>query len=338
MDALLTEAGGDVPRGAPTIAWSLPTALDEQQLDLSRGQPSADFVLEDAFEHEPPVSVRELVIVAKTGERAGEMPFVLRLVEGREPSDVFLDECADLLECPHLLSVPGRDATRFGDPGLATGGGGNRSKREEREETPPFFEKKNVRCQHDANNFTPVKHCPPLSLRLHFFLEKSLTPNPKNGSAFGMSTTPGRGRPKTQPDRCTAPCTPPCDRPVHTKGLCAAHMARLRSGRPIDTPIRDASPVCAFPCTPPCDRPAVANGLCAAHDRRTRRGSSNAAAVAPVPEGTFRGRNTVSIRISDAIAEALDEAARESGSTRAEYVRRIVATHLIAKHRAALDD
>lgn len=42
----------------------------------------------------------------------------------------------------------------------------------------------------------------------------------------------------------TAPCsTPDCPHPASARGLCSGHYARLRAGRPVDTPLGRPGPV-----------------------------------------------------------------------------------------------
>jgi HNH endonuclease len=52
---------------------------------------------------------------------------------------------------------------------------------------------------------------------------------------------------------CKAPCTPACDRPVKTGGLCSAHAERRRVGLSLDTPIhmkiRTPCKICGTPTT-----------------------------------------------------------------------------------------
>lgn len=75
---------------------------------------------------------------------------------------------------------------------------------------------------------------------------------------------------------CNAPCQPPCARPVHGRGLCAAHYSRWRRGYRLDTPIGWKPPrpkaLCAAPCDPPCNRDVVAKGLCNQHYKRQTMG------------------------------------------------------------------
>ena len=63
-----------------------------------------------------------------------------------------------------------------------------------------------------------------------------------------------------------------CDRPLHARGLCQAHLRRQSLGRNMDEPIRrmPKGTVCAVD---GCDRPATTRWMCKMHYSRTRSGT-----------------------------------------------------------------
>lgn len=62
-----------------------------------------------------------------------------------------------------------------------------------------------------------------------------------------------------------------CQRPARTRGFCAAHYQRLRTGRDLEMPFqqRDPSAVCSVA---GCDRKHEAHGLCNGHYQRQKAG------------------------------------------------------------------
>lgn len=44
-------------------------------------------------------------------------------------------------------------------------------------------------------------------------------------------------QPYHQPERCEAPCSPPCERKAKWHGLCSGHAMRRQRGQRIDTPL-----------------------------------------------------------------------------------------------------
>lgn len=74
---------------------------------------------------------------------------------------------------------------------------------------------------------------------------------------------------RTQPESCTAPCSPPCERKCMSLGLCNAHWQRQYMGHTLDGPIRVHRVGCDVP---ECERKHNRRGLCSFHWYREGQG------------------------------------------------------------------
>lgn len=90
-----------------------------------------------------------------------------------------------------------------------------------------------------------------------------------------------------------------CERPHCGRGLCQAHLTRLRRGQRVDTPIRKPRKGCKVP---GCKRRHYGKGLCGLHHTRLKRGIPLDAPVRSIQQPTGTGcrmRRVGGCRIGD---------------------------------------